>query len=451
MDNRKNRYREMLASHKEYQTIAEQMEHNRTKEMTSGEWLYMYAMTPVLMEYILWVIRQAQKAGQKRLYFLARDGYQMYLVADTLCKAWEIPIECRYLHVSRYAIRVPEYHLLGKQCVEKICIGGIDVTFEKILKRAALTDEEIYQVAKSCGWENKLHDILHLGKVNALKETLKTNALFLELVYAHSKDAYANAIRYLEQEGLLEEGSFALVDSGWVGTLQQSLENLLKSKKSSIRLQGYYFGMYEIPAGTSDDVYHGFYFDRKHGLKRKVHFSNCLFEAVFTAMEGMTLYYKKEENEIQPVRDAAYNPNHKQLKKNLRILKEYLSVYMGTVSAKQELERPADVTLVEQLLSYLMGDPSAFEVEAYGGILFSDDVLETDLKHVSAKLTGEEIRQQRLFNKILIMTGLRQGVIRESAWIEGSIVAHGESVRSNRWHAILYKYFIYLRKLVASR
>ena len=76
------------------------------------------------------------------LYFLARDGYQMYLAARQLCKQYDLDIECRYLKVSRYAVRVPEYHLLGERCLERICVGGIDVTFEKIMQRAALTDKE---------------------------------------------------------------------------------------------------------------------------------------------------------------------------------------------------------------------------------------------------------------------------------------------------------------------
>ena len=98
---------------------------------------------------------------KKRLYFLARDGYQMYLAAQQLCKQYDLDIECRYLKVSRYAVRVPEYHLLGERCLERICVGGIDVTFEKIMQRAALTDKEAEEIAALAGYTENYRKVIN--------------------------------------------------------------------------------------------------------------------------------------------------------------------------------------------------------------------------------------------------------------------------------------------------
>ena len=38
----------------------------------------------------------------------------------------------------------------------------------------------------------------------------------LDMIYIHSRDAYANAFGYLKQEGLLDSVRYAVVDSGWV-------------------------------------------------------------------------------------------------------------------------------------------------------------------------------------------------------------------------------------------
>ena len=98
------------------------------------EELYVAACAPTAVCFVKWVLQEALQKGLKRLYFLARDGYPFYVTARHLCQTWKLDIDCRYLSVSRYAMRVPEYHLMGRDCLDRICIGGIDVTFKKIMK-----------------------------------------------------------------------------------------------------------------------------------------------------------------------------------------------------------------------------------------------------------------------------------------------------------------------------
>ena len=78
--------------------------------------------------------------------------------------------------------------------------------------------------------------------------------------------------------------------------------------------------------------------------------------------------------------------------------------------------------------------------------IFSDDVLEGKLQKVAAELSDKEIRNQRFLNKAFIMTGIKKGIIHESAWIEGSIVRNQKNIDSNLRHARLYKYFVYMKK-----
>ena len=99
-----------------------------------------------------------------------------------------------------------------------------------------------------------------------------------------------------------------------------------------------------------------------------------------------------------------------------------------------------------------MGNPTQFEAEAYGSLLFSDDVREDNNQKVSADFSEQEIKNHHLLNRLLIMTGIRKKVLHESAWIEGSIASCktlDEKGRArNRWHAVFYKYIIYMRKWI---
>lgn len=115
------------------------------------------------------------------------------------------------------------------------------------------------------------------------------------------------------------------------------------------------------------DLYHAFFFEPYKGLRRKVHFSNCLFEAIFSATEGMTLYYKKVQAEKQryvPLLDSLQNRNWVQLAQNTEVLEKYVQVYtsverMFTVSVRKELK------LVQELLGLFMAKPSMLEIQTH--------------------------------------------------------------------------------------
>ena len=438
------------------------------KKIQSEKEIYKCVLAPTLYEFVLWVLQEALQSGTKRLYFLARDGYQMYLAARQLCKQYDLDIECRYLKVSRYAVRVPEYHLLGERCLERICVGGIDVTFEKIMQRAALTDKEAEEIAALAGYTGNYRKVINYHEVMQLRDRLKKIPLLFHYIDSHSKEAYGTAIGYLTQEGLLEPVSYALVDSGWIGTIQQSIEHLLRQKQPDRKLEGYYFGLYEIPEGEGRENYHSFYFTPWGEIKRKVHFSNSLFEAVFSAPEGMTLSYRTEGEKDKiiyvPVTDSRENLNRERISRYICWLEEFLqekkqSLQQDSQRWEQLPEKnckcrnqfpQADSGYVEELLSPFMGNPTQFEAEAYGSLLFSDDVREDNNQKVSADFSEQEIKNHHLLNRLLIMTGVRKKVLHESAWIEGSIATcrtlNERGRVRNRWHAVFYKYVIYLRK-----
>lgn len=433
-----NRYVEVLAKNPDYYRAFERC---LEEDYDSEQIMYLEVFAPVLIEFVKWVLNRAVEDGRKRLYFLARDSYQMYIAAKCLCNRNNLDIDCRYLSVSRYAIRLPEYRILGDKCLDKICTGGIDVTFEKVMMRGGLGREQGLEIAGECGYKDRYTEVLNYNQVMELKGVLANSKRFLEYINGYSEYAYPAAIGYLCQEGLMDDVDYALVDSGWVGTLQQSIKRLVRTVNPDKDVTGYYFGLYEIPADESTDSYKGFYFEPGNHIRRKVHFSNSLFEGVFSAPEGMTHHYEEHNGRFHPVFDMKKNPNSEFIEKNTRALENLLEFYECGSGIDN-----IDMNMVKKLLAMFMGNPGMEEVAVYGSLMFSDDVLEGSMQSISAKLNQEEIARQRILNKTLIMTGLKKGVIHESAWIEGSIVRNGVKVKSNLRHARMYKYFVYIRK-----
>ncbi len=412
-----------------------------------NELLYISVFAPTAIEFVRWILIDSLQKGIKRLYFLARDAYSMYVVANLICRHYNLDIECRYLRVSRYAMRIPEYHLIGKQCIDRICVGGIDVTFRKVLMRAGFSGDEIAAAAKECGYQDKCEEILNYSQISALKDIFRTNDKLLEKIYDISKKEYNTAVGYLKQEGLFDDVDYALVDSGWIGTLQQSIRNLLRSAGRKKNLLGYYFGMYEVPRGENIADYRCFYFSSQKGLHRKVYFSNCLFEVVFSAPDGMTLGYEKHDDKFTPVYLSEQNPNAALIGAQIKSLENYTKIWLNNV---KDITGDIDYAMVKKLLRRCMGSPSYTEAKLLGSCLFSDDVLENSMKPAAAKLSWEDIRNQRLVSRIMIMLGIKKRIIHESAWIEGSVVCGGKNVKSSLRHIRLYKYFAYFRKQLKS-
>lgn len=407
--------------------------------------LFLHVFAPVAVEFVTWVLTEAVKDKKKRLYFLARDGFLMYDAARRLSSEYGFDLEIRYLKVSRYSMRTACYDQMGSGCVDLICSDGIDVTFEKIMKRAALTDDESVQIAELFGFLGNEKTILSGGQIQKLKESLRLTPLFLEYVYAHSKERRESAVGYLRQEGLMEDIPCAIVDSGWIGTLQQSMEQLVNRP-----VDGYYFGLYEIPRYADVHRYKAFYFMPKANIRRKVFFSNCLFETVFSAPDGMAMGYSlcsKMETEpyFKVLESETRNPNGRRILRNRDLLMKYIKAF-----AKEPLSdtRPE---LAEKLCALFMGEPERFEAELFGSQLFCDDVLELNMQPVAAKFTCEDLRKQGICRRMLIKAGIFQKELKKSAWPEASIVLSGGPVKKYLLQERMYKYLIYLRKAFKAR
>lgn len=422
-----------------------------TAQEEAAKRIYNTIFAPVLLDFVEWVLKEAQNRGMQRLYFLARDGYQMYLAAQHLCKTRGITLDCRYLYGSRYSWRMPQFVLLQEKCLDMICRGGIDVTLEKVLKRGGLTEEEAKDVAEENGFVEEYRRILSYSEVLRLKEPLKESRKFLPYVYAHSAAAEKVTLGYLRQEGLFDDIRYALVDSGWTGSMQQTLVELLKSAGYRKQIEGFYFGLYELPSRVKSENYHTFYFGPNYGIKRKVYFSNCLFEAVFSAPHGMTVGYEAYDNpggipKYCPVFYNQQNLNQHRMEQEEAWLKEYLENYTEADGIyRNKKERTAHVYC---LFKHFMGSPTAEEAGCYGKLLFSDDVTEEQVQCVAANLNKKDIKNQYVWNRIAIMLGLKKQVLKDSAWIEGSIAMAGGNCRKQLLHAKCYKYLVYFRKQI---
>ena len=68
----------------------------------TGNFANAVILAPVINLFVMWLLQQAEEKNIKRLFFIARDGYPLYIVAKKYCELCKIDIECKYLFCSRY-------------------------------------------------------------------------------------------------------------------------------------------------------------------------------------------------------------------------------------------------------------------------------------------------------------------------------------------------------------
>ena len=357
---------------------------------------------PVMYRYTQWVLFEAEKRGIKKLYFLARDGYLLYEIAKIICEKYYLPIECRYLYCSRQSLRMPSYHIIGDEAFDLLLLGGYYVTPRSVLERAMLTEEQIDKICLQLEITDRDRPFMD-RELDEFKAAIKGNEVYRNGVLDNSRAAYADTISYFRQEGLFDSDSVAIVDSGWTGSMQRSLRQLLESAGYSGTLTGFYFGMYVLQKDERDGEYLNFYFDAHSGAKRKINFNNNLFEIMLSANHSMTVGYGEENGAFapvfaEPISELQMKLTEAQIEGALEYARNAESGHPSDIIYKKILRE------CYKILKKAMVYPTKEFAASYGAFTFCDDVTEgyhmTLADPKNRRLLGNYMLIPRIFRKL---------------------------------------------------
>ena len=331
---------------------------------------------PVLFTYVWHVLLQAERIGLRRLYFLARDGYVMLGIAREIARVCPVSLELRYLYCSRASLRMPSYHRIGEEeTMELLLHRGTNLTMRHILDRASLDDAQRTALYDSLGFDAaREQEALDEPGFAEVCMQLRRSKLFHRQVTENSAAAYEAAAAYFAQEGLMDGTPFGIVDTGWTGSMQRSLRQLSEQIPS---INGFYFGMYARPQAAADGVYHTWYFSHRSPAAVITKFNNNLFECMCAAPHGMTIGYRKtEDNRYAPVMKAVDSTLAARSETQVRICRDFAAVCAPKIRYEGfDPERMHRLT--RGLLTGLMYRTDSREARAFGDFPFCDDVTES--------------------------------------------------------------------------
>ncbi len=363
---------------------------------------------PTLGAFTQWTLGRAMEEGIPRLYFLSRDGWSSCRLARRLAAAWDLPVECRYLYGSRQAWRLPLYQEDHSLALDQLCGKGMAQTPEGILRRAGLTEEERQTVVEDLSLSGK--ELLLPKALKELKENLENCPRFWTFLDAHSQQALPELEGYFRQEGLLDPVPWAVVDSGWMGSTQETLSRLLEVMGAARETLGFYAGLYRGPKSGKWDC---FFFRPGKDLPVQAGMEPSFFEAVFTAPKGMTLGYLRNGTEVVPVLGEAPLQGERLafLGEAFRALGEELAAAPRprNLCRRALEERPRAWALLHQVMTR----PAREEAKALGALLFSS--WEEETSPLATFLTREELRRNCLTARLLLGKPSR-----ESFWLPGT-------------------------------
>ncbi len=410
----------------------------RKPPKTSLQTVFRYVLAPTVGGFLSWLLISALRSGQKRLYFLSRDGYLFYRGAKLLCSLLHLPIECRYLYGSRYALRFPLLHQNKASALSFLFGETQGLTAHMIFRRAKLTPLQEKAVLKRLSLPFSPFLPLSPSQRKLLYRRLKNCGLFFACLNRHSTRAFAALSGYLRKEGLLDDVSFAVVDSGWNGSVQKDLWEILRLLGRKRPVYGYYFGLYRIPKGVSHAFYHSYLFGPENGFWKKVWFGHNLFEAIFTAPYGITLGYRKGGGGFVPYGKAVSPKKAAFLKTAGEEIDAYLRLF-ARYHALCPARIPKERKTIAALLFLLCFFPTHSEAKQLGALSFSEGILDEKSRPLAPKLSKKELKSGYLIPSIRKRAGLFSYPFKESLWYPGSAAICQRPVFKHLFHYALFR------------
>jgi predicted HAD superfamily hydrolase len=206
---------------------------------------------PMVGAFVQHIGDESRRLGLSKVFFLSREGY-------TFKKVWEkcTPIlypdhqiaETEYLYVSRMALAGAScaYDGLTRKSVHIAFLPHGNRDFRDIARifkfdlEAMIPHLERYGLAvDTC--LSPLHDGYD-QKYRVLLMELLEDELFQDEVKHQTRPANEALILYLEDCGFFDHEQVAIVDIGWLGTIQRFLYNAIKHRTDCPRFHGFLFG-----------------------------------------------------------------------------------------------------------------------------------------------------------------------------------------------------------------
>ena len=399
---------------------------------------------PILTAYTIWILQQAKAKQLARIYFLARDGEMLLQIAKELAPKIYPEVELRYLYVSRQALRMPGLTKINKAFWEWMFDDTTFFTIDSLLARMCLDRQAAKPIFEPLGypeasWQNDLTAKERILLRAKLEQHQPLQSLVLQV--AEQKREVLKA--YLHQEKMLDGQAFGLVDVGWRGSLQISLENAFEIFGTRNPV-GFYFALDKPTGGLKhkgEALAFFFNLNNSVGLRNDIDYRYVSAMEVFCAgCEGTTLEYTLQaDGSVVPL--LKHKSNEPALGWGLQSFQQSVTAFVRHLVERSPADFSFDTSpkllreALDEMFLAFNNSPTQQEAEAFMDCPFFDDPNELYHFYWAMPL--------RLGDVIKYAIAKRDGFdVHRNAWSEASLQVSSPLVKK------LVPLAIILRKLL---
>lgn len=407
-------------------------------------------VAPLLVGFVRWVLQDAEAKGLERLYFVARDGQVLHKVAE----AFGSPLELRYLYGSRQAWYAPSAFAADRDELEFMLMTGQSSAPRHNLKRLNLTPEVLAEPLKRYGFPPETWDEQLSSEATERFWDFALDPQVAPQIMAAAASARELALAYFEQEGLLRDDRWALIDIGWTLRTQGSLRKVLVSAGQPHTL-GYYLGISKARFSSRSYGQGRAYLleeaESEAGTQLHTLFENKgLIDQVFTmADHGSTRGYEQVGGKVEAQLSSL--PAYPKREAFLQTVQALTTTYAAELSRSPVRDHEAELRAAARLVAgMLIAEPTRREARALAWAPISDDPNELRAAPLAKPLTPTLLFRiaRDVFGRVRVLRQKRSDAQASNrtvpslfykdlswgfSWLEGSVALSGPLAHLALW------------------
>jgi predicted HAD superfamily hydrolase len=214
-------------------------QHRMNNISIEKQFVYRY-FTFVTVPYVSWVLKNALEKNTKCLYFIARDGFYLKIIADEIIRLNNYDIKTKYIYGSRKAWRVPSFiNEVDEEYYQAYGNFTGVKDFDKLLQSLSLDEETFQEIFPEF---KHLKNVKEIDKalLNQIIETAKNSETYNKKLLDIALDRRIIMKKYLKQEINFEE-NFAFVEYWARGYTQTCLTKVISDMFNEEKETKFYY------------------------------------------------------------------------------------------------------------------------------------------------------------------------------------------------------------------
>jgi HAD superfamily hydrolase (TIGR01549 family) len=327
---------------------------------------------PLIYGYVQFLRERLRGRGIGKVYFLSRDGYILKRVYEILTSGLDDCPRAEYLHASRRALNFASISAIDP-ATENWLAEGIHLTVADFLQRIDLDPADHLEAIRASGFDGPRHKVVGGHEYQCLRHLYRRLEPAIVAAAAGERRVYLD---YLRAKGAFDANPFALVDVGWMTSIQRSFDRLIHAEAPELPIEGYYLGSYPEAARRAGPLSRHIHYLMAYGKPESaldtIRHCVCLIEFFFAAPEHTFLRMERDHSGgFQPVL-ADFHENEADLPMLEQIHDGAIEYARAAVRALPGAGLAVPPEAVLGLLNRLLANPTREEAERLGELKYAD-------------------------------------------------------------------------------